>query len=307
MISVVMGLVRATKNLTTTSRWYGSTNYWLGSLFSFRTRCSPCYPLLLSFFSPVSVLCCPWCSLPAWRCGATTAVAATPGASSGSATATRTGASTAEPDRGRSRPRSVSSRTKECHKRKKKTPLFLTSLILTQVSYYAEHDMEISFEVNVDNDDLMLINRVRFLLIESGRCGFRDQGAYLFFSPQIRYYINEALSRDLSRLTKGDGTPLSLETQRREATLKIENPRDLIKAQDNIRRSAGREKKKRTRRNQLPTKLAHSAGASMSCWTSPAATRIERSSCGSTTGWSGRNSGTRWRRSWRASTASFFT
>ncbi len=81
-----------------------------------------------------------------------------------------------------------------------------------KVSYHGEHDMEIKFDVCVDNDDVGLVNKIRF-------------------------YINDALSRDLSRVRKGDGRLLPLEAQRREGTLKLENVTRLIEVQENIRRN----------------------------------------------------------------------
>ena len=54
--------------------------------------------------------------------------------------------------------------------------IILTFSSCRQVSYYPDHDIALKFDVCVDNDDLRLINN-------------------------IRYQINDALSRDLRAVT----------------------------------------------------------------------------------------------------------
>ena len=103
----------------------------------------------------------------------------------------------------------------------------ITSGRTMKVSYAGEHDMEVRFDVHVDNDDVYLINKVIifhrfFFVILMRECCL-----------QIRYTINKALLRE----TFGGANPrkMTLEDQKQEGFLTIANAKKLHETQASSR------------------------------------------------------------------------
>lgn len=81
---------------------------------------------------------------------------------------------------------------------------------LKTVAYNPDHDMEIQFDVNIDNRDIQLINK-------------------------IRYSICHALSRVSSGKVQGATAPLPLEVQRTEGMLRMASDDALVEVQDKLK------------------------------------------------------------------------
>lgn len=98
-----------------------------------------------------------------------------------------------------------------------------------EVSYHPEHDMEIQFDVNIDNDDIKLIN-------------------------QLRYRIGIALTRIND---KKDGRRLPLEQRMREVPTMLTIRNYLIEAQDDIQKIVKKLLMSKRRKPKTPRRFKH--------------------------------------------------